>query len=263
MNKGLRIQLLGILMGVVGLVGGTISATLDQPEQRQVTPDGRVSRNMAAPKVTEDLIKTVVRAGEWECLERKSDGAWEKAFKLKLSPDELKAVTPTGPILPIEGNPASFNGAMASYDSGIYSKFGFWDVFSDVMILKLYAAWHEDPASSRAMARALMGANRYPSEVNVDSAIIDNLERGITIVDIKSNNFMNDSFEIKILAIEHAHFSGRIRRIRHHSPAGTGIRAFEYEPVSGKIRRIRPSAASATGVRAGEYHRIRCDRLVK
>jgi hypothetical protein len=263
MNKGLRIQLLGILMGVVGLVGGTISATLDQPEQRQVTPDGHVSRNMAAPKVTEDLIKTVVRAGEWECLERKSDGTWAKAFKLKLSPNKLKAVTPTGPILPIEGNPASFNGAMASYDSGIYSKFGFWDVFSDVMILKWYAAWHEDPASSRAMARALMGANRYPSEVNVDSAIIDNLERGITIVDIKSNNFMNDSFEIKILAIEQAHFSGRIRRIRHHSPAGTGIRAFEYEPVSGKIRRIRPSAASATGVRAGEYHRIRCDRLVK
>jgi hypothetical protein len=262
MNKESKTKLLGISIVVVGVAGGEVSARIDQPKQQEATPNVQVSRKTAVPQVTEDSIKTVVRNGEWVCQEKKKTGAWEKAFQLKLSPDKLKAVTPTGPILPIEGNPAIFNAAMASSNSDIYRKFGFWEVSEDVITLKWYATWDQDATGSRATARAYMGANRYPGEIQIDSAIIDNLERGITVLGVRSDNFMGGSFEIKVGGLGQAHFSGRIRRIRPPGPSATGVHAYEYEPNSGKIRSIRPPGPAETGSHAHAYKPIRCDRLV-
>ncbi len=169
------VALLGTLFVVAASLARAIAAEGGQVKLTHATPDEQIPMKAAVPKVTEDSIKAVVPNGEWVCEER--NGAWEKAFRLKLTSNKLAAVTPTGPILPIAGNPAVFSGAMTSRNSDIYSKFGFWNISADVMTLKWYAAWHEDPVESRAMARAFRGVNRYPGEVQIDAAIIENLDR--------------------------------------------------------------------------------------
>lgn len=263
MNNKSKMKLLGVSIAATAVFGGAIVATADQREQQKVTPKVQVSRKTTAAKAaTEDLIRTVLVNGEWVCRQKKKNGGLKKAFKLKLSPNKLEAVTPSGPILPIEGNPATFDGAMASGDSDIYSKFGFWEVSADVIILKWYAKWDEDPTSARAMARALAGANRYPGEIQVDVAIIDNLERGISVLGVKSDAFMDESFEIKVERIEPAYLSGKITTIRPPRPSASGIRAYEYEPLSGSIRTIRPTDTTETGFHPYKYEPIRCDRAV-
>ncbi len=250
------VVLLGALFVAATSVARAFSVESGQGKQQEATPNVRTPKKTDIPKVTEDSIKAIVPNGEWVCEEK--DRSWEKAFRLKLTSNKLTAVTPTGPILPITGNAAVFDGAMTSRNSDTYSKFGFWEISADVMTLKWYAAWHEDPAESRALARAYGGVNRYPGEIQIDAAIIDNLERGISILDVKNDNFMGDSFEIKIEEIEPGHFSGKIRGIRPPSPRASGMQALEYEPVSGKIRTIPSPGSAAAGSRVYEYKPIRC-----
>ena len=250
--------LLGVLSIAAASLASVISATGAQEERRYVAPGAQIPA--ASPKMAEASIRAMVLDREWQC--QKKNGAWEKAFRLKLTSNKQEALTPTGPILPNAGNPALFDAAMTSRNSDIYSKFGFLEISAALITLKWYAAWHEDPTATRATARAFRGVNQYPGEVQIDAAIIDNLERGIIMVDAKSDNFLGDSVEIEVDAIERAHFSGRIRGIRPPSRAQTDNQVLEYDPVSGRIRNIQSPNSSTVGFDAYAYKPIRCDQVI-
>jgi len=196
-----------------------------------VATDG--GKQVTLAKVTENQIRTVVPTGEWMCQGKNNkEGVWEKAFQFKVDTSKSRVVTPTGPILPIEGNPAIFNSAKTAYRSDIYSAFGFWNVSEDVIQFTWNATWVKDPTSTREMARQFAGANLIPGGIPIDLALVDNLRRGILVSTSEQGLHAE---EIKLETLSPAHMSGTSRVVYFKSDKSRN---------------------------PGKYFPIKCDRLL-
>ncbi|MBE0624037.1 MAG: hypothetical protein IH606_04415 [Burkholderiales bacterium] len=251
-------KLLGSAAVLIGMFAGFDALAADLGDLRQAAHALRLSGIAEVPAVTEELLRTIVTDGQWFCRSKAGSTSREYAFRLKLSPVRLKAVTPTGPILPTADNPGTFNAVMTPYDSEAYSRYGLWNITANVVSLKWYATWDKDPTRSRSMSRAYLGANKYPGEVEIEPEIIDNLERGIVVVAVRRGNHLGDSLEIKVDTLAQARFSGEIRSIPSHGPVAAGTHAYEYDLVSGTITPIGPAGPSATGMPWHQYAPVQC-----
>ncbi len=245
---------------LVGVDAGPGFARVDQAERPAMAAQAVVSGEKLNPGASEDSLKMLVADGEWVC-KKKTGDSWGRAFRLKLTRDRKEIITPTGPIVPVEGNSAVFDAAVASAGGKTYNKFGLWEISRDILALKWYASWNQDATRLRALARAYRGENRFPGEIQIDPAVIDNLERGIDVRVIGAEDYLDGSFEIKVTNVERTHFSGEARSSRAPGRSNRGTQYYEYDLVSGKIKSVRSRTPSDARARANAYRPIRCDLL--